>query len=115
MQSSKLLWIADSTHAPAESDWKGPESGFAISRVTSLAHAAQVLQMEDFDCVLATGCFPDCGRLDVLETIHGVSASAQRSRQTADFRIAGKTKRRLLDADIVVANDSPHLRSVPLR
>jgi DNA-binding NtrC family response regulator len=75
MPSPKLLWIADEAHAPAESDWNGPESGFAVSPVTSLAHAVQILQSEDFDCVLATGCLPDCGRLDILEAVHGVNAS----------------------------------------
>ncbi|MGA3099053.1 MAG: sigma-54 dependent transcriptional regulator [Bryobacteraceae bacterium] len=77
MPSPKLLWIADETHVQAESDWNGPESGFAISRVTSLAHAAQVLRAEEFDCVLATGCLPDCNRLDILEAVHGVNASAR--------------------------------------
>jgi DNA-binding NtrC family response regulator len=75
MPSPKLLWIADEAHAAVESGWDGSASGFAISRVTSLAHAAQLLQMEDFDCVLATGRLPGCGRLDILEAVHGVNAA----------------------------------------
>ena len=36
---------------------------------------------------------------------HGMRAAAQRPRQAANFEIAGEAKRRLLGADVVVAND----------
>jgi DNA-binding NtrC family response regulator len=67
----RLLLVADRASPDRGFEWS--EERFDVSRVTSLVHAVQILQTEEVDGILAMGGLADCTRIDVLETLRGVS------------------------------------------
>jgi DNA-binding NtrC family response regulator len=70
MPSLKLLLVTDRPGLDPKLDWCSDE--FEVSRVTSLAHAVQVLSTAAIDGLLVAGELSGYDRIDILDTLRSV-------------------------------------------